>query len=117
MSLIHGITAGGSGHFTASVLPGGALLQTGSIPKWTADDPAVTFVTAADGSSTDASVPASDLQGTAPSGQPGSFNMTVTGKNAAGATISSTFNVPIYAPVPPPPPQASGFNVSETSWT
>lgn len=100
---ITGVPAGGSGTFQLSFLPAGSALPTGASISytWTADDSAVTLTPSADGTSVVAAVPPADTQGSAPVGQPGSFNLTVTGTSSAlPAPITGTVNVPILAATP-----------------
>ena len=101
---ITGIVVGATGTFTETPSPAGSALQAGNIPAWTVDDTTVTLVPAADGTA---------VQATVPSGHaPASFNLTCSGVNSAGATISTTVAVPIL-PLPVTP--ATGFDINQTS--
>lgn len=106
-NMITGVPAGGSGTFQESFVPTNAALPAGASLSvtWTCDDSAVTLAPSADGTSVVVSVPATDTQGTAPSGSPGSFNLTATGTSAAlsGPITSGPVSVPILAVAPPLP--------------
>lgn len=105
-----GTPVGGTSSFGFS--PEGAdgnpgLLQPGNIPTITVDDPNVTLVPSADGSSVSASVAATDT-GT-------SYNLTVSGINSLGAAISNVFNIPILPAVVPPEQAATQFGIQQLS--
>jgi len=89
---------------TASTIPTGGLLQAGSIPVWTVDDASVTLTPDASGLVVNGTTLATD---TAPS-----FNLTLTGINSLGATISNTQNM-AFAAAPPVP--ATGFAFVQNS--
>jgi hypothetical protein len=106
MGQILGIKPGSTGNFTASVVaPAGAVFPPGSVLTFTTDDPnAVPGNQSADGLTTDVVVAATDAQGSAPAGQPPSFNLTFTGTPPPGslvAPVSVTVNVPIIVTPPP----------------
>ena len=83
------------------VTPG--ALQAGNIPVWQIDDPLAVLTPSADGMEVEVDIPAGDTQGSAPAGQPGSYNLIVTAVNSVGAAITSgPVNYPILAPAPPP---------------
>ena len=98
---ITGVQVGGSGNFTAT--PNGAL-QAGSVPAWSSDDPNVSIAPAGDGLSATVNLSSAET-GSA-------FNLTVSGVNSAGATISTTVSVPV---LPAPPPPATGFDIEQSS--
>jgi hypothetical protein len=107
---IVGTPVGGTSTFGFSPIgangqPG--LLQAGNVPAITVDDPNVTLVPSADGSSVSASVAATDTGS--------SYNLTVAGINSLGAAISTVFNVPILPAVVPPEQPATGFAAEQLS--
>lgn len=102
------VQAGQSGVFQAVPVPTGGALQAGAIPVWSVDDTAeVTLTPSADGLTVSAAVAATAAAA--------SFNLTITGVNSAGATISDTVNVLIGAVAPPPPVPATGFVITQLS--
>ena len=110
--MITGIPAGSTKTFQEFLIPTNAALPPGASLSiaWTCDDPAVVLAPSADGTQVDVTVPATDTQGTAAAGSPGSFNLTATGTSAALASpITGTVGVPIL-PTPPPLPTALGIN-------
>jgi hypothetical protein len=116
--MITGIQVGGSGTFQESYIPVNAALPAGASLSlvWTADDPLVTLAPDAAGDSVVATVPAGDTQGSAPAGQQGSFNLTVTGTfsgiSPLPAPITGTANVPI---MPAPAPLPTGLEINQTA--
>jgi hypothetical protein len=88
--------------------------KVGDVPVWSADDTQVGLTPSLDGTSCNAAVPAADLQGTAPAGSPGSFNLKVSGFDSNGNPISSTLNVLILPPVVTVTP-AVGFKISQSA--
>jgi hypothetical protein len=125
MGAIRGVPVGGSGTFAESFLPDGSSLPAGSsiIFSYTADDPNVVLTASPDGTSVQAAVPAGDTQGSAPAGQPGSFNISVSGQSAAlvsatnstGTINGGPFNVPILAVAPPPPNLPNALDLTQTA--
>lgn len=100
---INGVLVGSRGTFQIGfVPPNGVPLP--SPPTVAVDDPKVTLG-AVDGSNQFTADVAADDTAT-------SFNLTVSGTNAAGAAISRTFNVPVLAP---PPPQITDFTLDQVS--
>jgi hypothetical protein len=117
---ITGTPAGGSSTFEADAILNGvadpAGFPAGTVDTWTTDDPQITIGPDSGPDVNEAgeldevviSVPASDTQGSAPSGQPGSYNLTVSVQMPAvdGVTpppLTMTVNVPITeAPAPVP---------------
>ncbi|HXJ14093.1 MAG TPA: hypothetical protein VNH19_17595 [Candidatus Limnocylindrales bacterium] len=89
---------------TASTIPTGGLLQAGSVPVWTVDDASVTLTPDATGLVVNGTTVATD---TAPS-----FNLTLTGINSDGVTISNTQNMAFVAA---PPVPATGFSFVQNS--
>ena len=114
--MITGVPAGGTGTFQESFIPTNAALPAGQTLSvtWTVDDTNITLAPSADGTSVVVTVPATDTQGTAASGSPGSFNITATGTSAAlpGPITSGPVNVPILAVAPPLP---TALSVNQTA--
>jgi hypothetical protein len=78
------------------VTPG--ALQAGNIPQWQIDDPQAVLTPSTDGMEVEVDIPAGDTQGSAPAGQPGSYNLIVTAVSSSGAAITSgPVNYPINA--------------------
>jgi hypothetical protein len=103
--MITGVQAGATGTFQIGfVPPNGVPLP--APPTVSVDDTSVTLgLVSTDGLFTfTAAVPASDTGA--------SFNVTVSGVNAAGTSISHTFNVPILAA---PQPQITDFTLNQLS--
>jgi hypothetical protein len=98
------VTPGQPFQVTASTIPTGGALQAGAIPVWTVDDASVTLTPDATGLVVNGTTVATD---TAPS-----FNLTLTGINSAGATISNTQNMAFTAA---PPVPATGFSFVQNS--
>jgi hypothetical protein len=101
---IIGIKLGAVGQFTGVPTPAGGL--TTGIPKWSADDPNVSLTPSADGSAVAVQTSATDTAA--------SFNLTQSGADGLGNPISSSVNVPLLATTPPPV-QASGFDIKQSS--
>ena len=117
---ITGTPAGGSSTFEADALLSGiadaAGFPAGSVDTWTCDDPNASIGPDSGPDVNESglldqvviSIPASDTQGSAPAGSPGSYNLTVSVQmpsvgGVAPATLTNTVNVPITsAPVPVP---------------
>ena len=91
---------------TASTVPVGGALQAGSVPVWTCDDPLVSFTPDPTGLILAGATAATDTAA--------SFNLTLTGVNSAGATISSVQNM-VFTPSTPPPTPATGFSFVQNS--
>ena len=102
---IKGIVLGAVGQFTGVPTPAGGL--TSGTPAWSADDPNVVLTPSADGSAVAAQTSATDTAA--------SFNLTQSGKDGNGNAISSSVNVPLLAVTPPPPVQATGFDIKQIS--
>jgi hypothetical protein len=98
------VTPGQPFQVTASTIPTGGALQAGAIPVWTVDDASVVLTPDATGLVVNGTTVATD---TAPS-----FNLTLTGINSAGATISNTQNMAFTAA---PPVPATGFAFVQNS--
>ena len=98
------IIVGQTGVFQATLVPVGSALQKGAVPVWTADDPNVTLTPSADGLTVSAATVVTDTATT--------FNLTITGINSAGATISDTAAVALVQPAPVP---ATGFTIAQLS--
>jgi len=100
---ISGIQAGGSGVFQIGLVPPtGVPLQSG--PSVSADDTNVTLGPVDASLQFTAAVAAGDTAT--------SFNITVSGVNGAGASISHSFNIPI---LPAPPVQVTDFSLDQVS--
>jgi hypothetical protein len=103
--MITGVLPGATGTFQIGfVPPNGVPLP--SPPVVSVDDPKVTL----------GPVDTSTFQFTASVASDdtsASFNLTVSGTNAAGTAITHTFNVPVLAP--PPPPQITDFTLDQVS--
>jgi len=117
---ITGTPAGGQSTFEADALLSGiadpAGFPAGTVDTWTFDDPQATIGPDSGPDVNEAglldqvviSIPASDTQGSAPAGSPGSYNLTVSvqmpaptsGPNAGvvPAPLTNTVNVPITSP-------------------
>jgi hypothetical protein len=105
VTMITGVQAGATGTFQIGfVPPNGVPLP--SPPTVTVDDTLVTLgPVSTDGLFTfTAAVAATDVAK--------SFNVTVSGTNAAGTALSHTFNVPIIAAAPP---QITDFTLNQLS--
>jgi hypothetical protein len=98
------IIVGQTGVFQATLVPVGSALQKDAVPVWTVDDPNVTLTPSADGLTVSAATVATDTATT--------FNLTITGINSAGATISDTAAVALVQPAPVP---ATGFTIAQLS--
>lgn len=79
------IPQGGQGTFQEVLTPPNGALKSG--PVWTADDPSVTLVPSADGSSVIATVPNPDTNAT--------FNLTISAVSADAAGTALTFTGPV----------------------
>jgi hypothetical protein len=117
---ITGTPAGGSSTFEADAILNGVADPTGfpagTVDTWTVDDPLITLGpdSGPDVNQTGTldqvvvSVPATDTQGSAPAGSPGSYNLTVSVQMPAVAGVTpaplvQVVNVPITsAPTPAP---------------
>lgn len=122
---ITGTPAGGQSVFEADAILNGqadpAGFPAGSVDTWTSDDPAVTLTPnqGPDGNQVQVAVPATYTQGSAPAGQPGSYNLTVsvqmpptTAGGTPPAALTATVNVPITVA---PPPLPTGVVVNQIS--
>lgn len=101
------VKPGDSFQLTASVVPTGGALQAGSIPVWSCDDPSVTLQpvpTDPTGMVINGVTLATDTAA--------SFNVTLTGINSLGATISNTQNMAFIAAAAAP---ATGFSFVQNS--
>jgi hypothetical protein len=113
---ITGTPVGGQSTFEADAILNGiadpAGFPAGSVDTWTVDDPAATVGPDSGPSSSQVvvSIPATDTQGSAPSGSPPSYNLTVS-VSMPGSTspLTMTVNVPI-TPAPVPVPTAVAIN-------
>lgn len=104
---ITGITAGQSGTFVATPTPSGAVLPAGNIPSWASDQSSVALTPSADGLSVQAAVPADATFTT--------VNLTITAQPLGdGSQPSATVAVPV-TPIVVPPPQVTGFDISQTA--
>jgi hypothetical protein len=101
---ITGIQKGAVGTFTGVPTPAGGL--TTGVPTWASDDPNTSLTPSADGSAVSVATSATDSAS--------SFNLTQSGQDGKGNPISSSVNVPLLSTAPPPV-QASGFNIVQTS--
>jgi hypothetical protein len=101
------VTPGNAFQITASTIPTGGALQAGAIPVWTCDDAQVTLSPDPTGLILNGQTVATDTAA--------SFNLTLTGINSAGATISNTQNMAFTAVAPPPPVPATGFSFVQNS--
>ena len=100
---INGVAAGGSGVFQIGLVPpNGVPLQSG--PTVAVDDTNVTLGPVDGNLQFTASVAAGDTAA--------AFNVTVSGINGAGTTISHSFAVPILQP---PPVQVTDFSLDQVS--
>ena len=98
------VTPGQPFQVTASTIPTGGALQAGAIPVWTVDDASVVLTPDATGLVVNGTTVVTDA---APS-----FNLTLTGINSVGATISNTQNMAFTAA---PPSPATGFSFVQNS--
>jgi len=98
------VTPGNAFQITASTIPTGGLLQAGSVPAWTVDDTLVTLTPDPTGLILTGQTVATDTAT--------SFNLTLTGVNSLGATISNTQNMAFVAA---PPVPATGFSFVQNS--
>src|SRR5271167_5066599 len=105
VTMITGVQAGATGTFQIGfVPPNGVPLP--SPPSVAVDDTNVSLgAVSTDGLFTFTAAVAATDTGV-------SFNLTITGMNAVGTSISHTFNVPIIAA---PPPQISDFTLNQLS--
>ena len=101
------IVLGQIGEFTSVTAPVGGTLQPGTQPSWTSDDPNTSLTPSADGFSVAVATSATDTAT--------SFNLTENGVNSVGAPISTSVNVALTQPAPPPPVPATGFTITQTS--
>jgi hypothetical protein len=111
---ITGTNVGGSSVFEADALLNGVAdpdgFPSGTVDTWTTDDPnAVIAPVAGSGNQIQVSIPATDTQGSAPVGQPPSYNLSVSVQmptpsgGSAPAPFKATVNVPLIAAAPPLP--------------
>jgi hypothetical protein len=109
LDMITGTVVGTSSLFQESPVPGSNFVPLQSGPVFTVDDPLVTLSASPDGDTSKivAAVAANDTGA--------SYNITVTGVNGAGTTITHTFNVPILPTPPPPPTQITDFSLNQLS--
>ena len=98
--------AGTTSSFNIGLLPAGENVPLQSGPTVTVDDTTVTLTAVDANSDFTASVPLGDANA--------SYNLTVSGVNGAGTPVSTTFNVLIEQPAPPPV-QVSGFSLNQLS--
>jgi hypothetical protein len=119
-NMASGITPGGSGLFQATLTPAGSGFPAGSPAPtyaWSSDDSNVSFAPSPDGDPTkiQASVPASDTQGSAPTGQPPSVNISVTVSHPSlsAPLVGGPFNVLLNSVAPPPPPLPTGVTIAQ----
>ena len=104
---INGTVVGTTSTFNIGFVPATNFVPLTSGPTVTVDDANVTL-TPVDGSNNfTASVAAGDTAA--------SYNLTVTGVNGAGTSITHTFNVPILPAPPPPPVQITDFSLNQVS--
>lgn len=107
MPPITGTVVGTSSMFQILFVPVKNFIPLASGPTVSVDDPLVTLGPIDTSLSFSASVDASDT-GT-------SYNITVTGVNNLGVTITHVFNIPIL-PVPPPTPTpVTDFGLNQTA--
>jgi hypothetical protein len=97
MATNNSIQAGSSGVFQETPVPAGSVFPAGTVIAFAADDPAVGIAASPDGdpSKVVVSVPASDTQGSAPAGSPGSFNLAVTATGTANGVAFTVKGTPI----------------------
>lgn len=104
---INGTVVGTTSTFQIGFVPATNFIPLKSGPSVTVDDTLVTL-TAPDSTGTfTASVAATDTGA--------SYNLTVTGVNDQGATITHVFNVPILPTPPPPPVSITDFSLNQLS--
>lgn len=106
-SMITGTVPGTTSTFNIIFVPATNFIPLTSGPTVSVDDPQVTLTPVDSSNNFTAAVAAGDTGA--------SYNLTVTGVNNLGATITHSFNVPIL-PVPPPPPTpVTDFSLNQTS--
>ena len=97
------IQAGTSDVFQATFSPAGSVVPAADKISFASDDPSAVLSADPGGDPTKVvvAVPASDLQGSAPAGSPGSLNLacTVSGPDFPTPLKLTPLNVPIVAPV------------------
>lgn len=98
------VTPGQAFQITASTIPTGGLLQAGSVPVWTVDDTQITLSPDPTGLILTGQTVATDTAT--------SFNLTLTGVNSLGVTISNSQNMAFVAA---PPVPATGFSFVQNS--
>lgn len=104
---ITGTVVGTTSTFNIGFVPATNFVPLSSGPTVTVDDTLVTLGAVDASNNFTAAVDASDTAA--------SYNVTVTGVNGAGATITHTFNIPILPTPPPPPTQITDFSLSQVS--
>lgn len=105
--MITGTVVGQSSTFQETPVPATNFVPLQSAPVFTVDDTLVTLAPSPDGDVTKvvATVAASDTAA--------SYNLTVTGVNGAGVSVSHKFNIPILPLPPPPPQQITDFSLNQ----
>lgn len=106
---IVGTVVGASSTFQETPVPATNFVPLQSGPVFTVDDTLVTLSASPDGDPTKvvATVAATDTGAV--------YNITVSGVNGLGTTVSHTFAVPILPLPPPPPQQISDFSLNQLS--
>ena len=107
--MITGTVVGTSSTFQETPVPASNFIPLQSGPVFTVDDTLVTLSPSPDGDATKvvAAVAATDTAA--------SYNITVTGVNDKGVTISHVFNVPILPTPPPPATSITDFSLNQLS--
>lgn len=98
--------AGTTSTFNIGLLPADENVPLQSGPTVTVDDTTVTLTAVDSSNNFTATVPLGDTNA--------SYNLTISGVNGAGTPVSTTFNVLIEQPAPPPV-QVSGFSLNQLS--
>ena len=104
---INGTVVGGTSTFQIGFVPATNFIPLSAGPTVTVDDALVTL-TPVDASNIFTATVASTDAGSA-------YNVTVSGTNDKGATITHAFNVPILPLPPPPPTSITDFSLNQLS--
>lgn len=104
---INGTVVGTTSTFNIGFVPATNFVPLTSGPTVSVDDTNVTITQPDASNNFTAAVAAGDTGA--------SYNLTITGVNGAGATITHTFNVPILPTPPPPPTQITDFSLTQVS--
>jgi hypothetical protein len=91
------IVAGTTGSFAAVFTPDNGAQAPGTVPQWTASDPAITLTPSADGTTCDVAVPAAQTNAF-------DLDLSAVSSDPSVGTVAAKHTIAVTQPVPPPAP-------------